>query len=398
MPIYSYKVKDQAGNTRTGTLEAESERAAAAMIREAGGLPMEIKPVRGQGSDGATLADGPAGNAIVRYLVHPFWTGVNIRHLVFFFRQLSTLLAAGVPLSEALRNISERTAGSIGRIVMMAHLRVQNGGRLSDEMSRHPRVFAPLQVSLVRAGEQGGMLEAMLEKIASYLEYEISIRRKMIMASFYPVILLILIFLRPTVVTWIMGSNEQALAVFKQSLVTTLVPILVVIAAAKFLFQFEGVRLVWDAIKIGPPVLGPMAHKISMARFSRAFALLYSSGIPVAQALSISADASANVMVARRLKRAIPAVNEGQRLSEALQRTYIVIPVVMDMLIVGEKTGSYDMTLQKVASYMEEEADSTIHKLSIVLFVLLILIVALMIGGTALSTIRGVSDTYNKQL
>lgn len=398
MPVFSYKVKDQAGNTRTGTLEADSERAAAAMIREAGGLPMEIRPVRGSGRECAAPSEGPAGPFIVRYLIHPFWTGVNIRHLVFFFRQLATLSAAGMTLSEALRSMSERTRGSLGRIILMAMVRVQSGGCLSDELSRHPRVFAPLQISLIRAGEQGGMLQAMCERIAGYLEYELSIRRKIVAATFYPVILIVLMIIWPAVIAALIGNLQGAFHMLIGVVISEFVPLFVLYCLGRLLFQFEGVRYIWDSIKIAPPVIGTLAHKIAMSRFSRAFALLYSSGIPVGMALSISADASANVAVSRRLKRAIPAVNEGQKLTEALQRTYIVVPVVMDMLSIGEKTGSYDATLQKVASYMEEEADATLHKLTIVLFVLLLLGAALGIGMMAISGIGGVANIYKQYL
>ena len=153
---------------------------------------MEIRPAHGARPGPSTAL---AGNVFVRYLIHPLWTGVNIRHLMFFFRQLETLLSAGMSLSEALRSIQGRSGGPMAGILRGAQSRVQAGGRLSDEMARHPRVFAELQVSLVRAGEESGMLETMAGRIASYLEYEMTIRRRVAMATFYPFLLVIFLII-----------------------------------------------------------------------------------------------------------------------------------------------------------------------------------------------------------
>lgn len=375
MTIYSYKVKDAKGNTQTGTLEAESERQAAAMIREAGGFPMEIRPVRGSA---VSVPDGLAGSVIARYFIHPIWTGVSLRSLMFFYRQLATMLAAGMSLSEALRGISERMRGSLGRIVGMAQARVQNGGQLSEEMIRHPRVFAPIQVSLIRAGEQSGLLEPMAERIATYLEFEMSIRRKIVTATFYPVLILLFIVVQPALIALVMGTVEDAIRIVLGQVQTIGIPIAVAIIACKFLFQFEQVRFAWDIVKIQPPVLGTMVRKIAMSRFCRALAMLYSAGIPIARAVSISADACANIAIGASIKKVIPAINDGNPLAESLRKTGMILPEVIDMLEVGEKTGSSDATLKKVADYMEDEANTTLKKLPVVLFVLMMVIAGFM--------------------
>jgi len=386
LPLFDYKVKDRAGNTRTGQLEADSERAASVMIREAGGLPMEIRPARGT-SPGSPVA--PAGNAFARHVIHPFWTGVNIGHLMFFFRQLATLLAAGMSLSEALRSIADRSRGSMGRIVRSAQMRVQSGGRLSDEMVRFPRVFSALQVSLVRAGEETGLLESMADRIASYLEYELSIRRRIMMATFYPILVVIVFILKPAVVEYFVKDSQAALAVLVASLKDLGVPFVMFLVMAKLVFQFGPPRLVWDEVKTSVPILGTVARKIAMSRFCKALALLYASGIPITRAVSIAADAGANVALARKLKMAVPGLNEGHSLTEALARTGAVLPMVMDMLSVGEQTGNQETGLRKVADYMDAEADATIQKLSILLFVSMILAVAVMVALDVLRQFMG---------
>ncbi|MCE5314578.1 MAG: type II secretion system F family protein [Armatimonadota bacterium] len=377
MALYSYKVKDSAGRTRTGTLEAENERQAAAMIREAGGFPMDIRLASGAQPQ---TSDGSAGSPVARYLIHPFWTGVSLRGLMFFFRQLATMLAAGMSLSEALRNISERMHGSLGRIVRAAHARVQSGGKLSDEMIRHPRVFAPLQVSLIRAGEQSGLLEPMADRIASHIEFEINIRRRIITATLYPMLILLFMFLFPALIALVTDGVQAAAWIVWGQFQMFGIPILIILIVCKFLFQFNQVRLVWDVVKIQPPVLGTMARKIAMSRFSRSLALMYSSGVPIGQSVSISADACANIAISRSIKRVIPAINDGQPLTESLQKTGMMLPVVLDMLDVGEKTGGYDVTLQKVAEYMDDEVNTTLRKLPIVLFVLMMLLAGVLAG------------------
>lgn len=377
MPLYDYKVKDKAGNTRTGQLEANDERHAAAMIREAGGLPMDIRPARGT-SPASPVA--PAGSAFVRYLIHPFWTGVNIRHLMFFFTQLATLLGAGMSLSEALRSVANRSRGSMGRIVRSAQVRVQGGGRLSDEMARFPRVFSALQVSLIRAGEETGLIESMTDRIAGYLEYELTIRRRILLATFYPILVVIVFILKPAVVAYFVKDAHAAGLVLMASLKGLGVPFVIFLVMAKLVFQFQPPRLVWDEIKTSVPILGMVAKKIAMSRFCKALALLYASGIPITRAVSIAADASANLALARKLKMAVPGLNEGHSLTEALARTGAVLPMVMEMLSVGEQTGSQEVGLQKVADYMDAEADATIQKLSILLFVSMILAVGIMVA------------------
>ncbi len=196
MPAYTYKAKDSAGNTVTGSMEEASERAAAASLRDKGLLPMDIREMHAA----TRPAQAPeAGSAFARYLIYPIWTGVNLRALSIFFRQLATLLAAGMLLSEALRSVGSRSRGKLGRIIAEALENVERGGPLSATLARYPRVFSPLSLALVRVGETGGLLESMVGRIADYLEYELSIRRLITQAMFYPCMVLLAVILRSEV-------------------------------------------------------------------------------------------------------------------------------------------------------------------------------------------------------
>ena len=391
MATYSYRVKDRAGNTRTGTLEAKDERHAASMIREAGGYPMDIRLVH----EINISSDALASSAFARYIIHPIWTGISIKALLFFYRQLATMLGAGMSLSEALRSVSERARGPIGRIVRQMHSRVQTGGRLSDEMIKHPRVFAPLQVSLIRAGEQSGLLEQMANKIASHLEFEIGLRRKITTAILYPMLILLFIAVEPAIIVLVLDGFQACLKVLYGEFKMFGVPLIIMIIAFKLLFQFSAVRFMWDLVKIQPPILGTVARKIAMARFSSVLALLYSSGVPIAQAVSISADACANIAIGHSLKQTIPAINNGESLTDSLGKTKMLLPAVVDMLYVGEKSGSYDLTLNKVADYMEDEANTTLKKLPVMLFVIMMIIAGIIAG---MQIIGGYSGYVNKTI
>ena len=159
--------------------------------------------------------------------------------------------------------------------------------------------------------------------------------------------------------------------------------------AARFIFQFDPPRMVWDTIKVQPPIIGATARKIAMSRFCRALAVLYSAGMTLSEAVSTAADACANLYIGRGIKRVLPAVRAGQGLTESLTRTRAVSPIVLDMLATGEKTGNMDAVLQKVSEYMDEETDATIHKLGVVLFVSVIVVAGIKIGMMVIAFYSG---------
>lgn len=371
MPTFSYRAKDKGGATVSGEIEAVDERAAAAAIREAGRLPMDIHPTE---YAAGCAQDGPeAGSWLARRFVYPLWTGVNIRALAIFYRQLATLLGSGMSLSEALASVGSRTRGRLGRIVGEAIDNVRSGGALSATMARHPRVFGGLQIGLIRAGESGGLLESMADRIASYLEYELGIRRRIAKITFYPIVVFVFIVLMPHVPVLVLNGGAAFLASLWSSVRLWLPYAVLAIVVLKLLFQFESVRLVWDYIKIQPPILGTMARKTAMSRFGRALAVLYSAGMQISEAVSVSAEACANVAIGRGIRSAVPAIRSGRGLTESLAKTGMIMPMVTDTLSTGEKTGNMDAVLQKAADYMDDEVDATIQKTGVVLFVLMIL-------------------------
>lgn len=382
MSSFNYTAKDRSGNTVNGIIDASDERLAAAMIREQGYMPVTIKLAHLPGAPKPVSDE--AGSALERYLVSPLWTGVNIQQLYFFYNQLATLLAAGMTLSEALRSIGSRSKGRLRRIIDEAQNNVQRGGRLSETMSRYPKVFNNLQISLVRVGEGGGMLEQMINKIASYLEYEMGIRKMIVKATIWPVITLIFALFISICLPYIQILINQGFAPFLKAtwpqFRVAFFGSIGTVVILKLLFQFDIVKLMWDSIKIQPPVIGTCARKLAMSRFCRALAVLYSAGMPISESVNAAADACANLAIGRGIKYGVPALQAGQGLTETLTKTRAVTPLVLDMLHTGEQAGNMDAVLQKSADYIDDEADATIHKLSIALFVLMILIAGVIVG------------------
>ena len=396
MPIYDYKAKDRAGNTVTGSVSAVDDHEAANMVREMGHLPMDIRQARGVVQP---QTDGEAGSAFARHLIYPLWTGVNIKMLALFYRQLATMLSAGLSLSEALRSQENRTRGRLGVIIAEMRENVSNGGPMSATMSRYPKVFSRLQIALVRAGESGGLLEGMVERIATYLEYEMKIRALIAKALIYPVLILVFAWLVSTCLPFIslliFKGFMPFIAIVGPSLLRGILRIVIIIVIVKLIFQFYTPRLVWDCVKSSIPIIGGNARKIAMSRFSRALAVLSAAGVSVAQGVDIAADAAGNLYLGRAIKCAIPALQTGQGLTESLTRTRAVSPMVLDMLSVGERSGSTDAVLEKVADYMEDEVDASIHKIGIALFFLMILIA----GGIVLMIVLNFYMGYvNKAL
>ncbi|MDH7602880.1 MAG: type II secretion system F family protein [Armatimonadota bacterium] len=378
MPRFIYRAKDNAGNSVSGALEAESERAAAALIRQKGYWPIEIRVVSGQHSDAHGTRTPNRGLAY--YLIEPIWTGVRLSDLAFFYRQLATLLASGMTLAEALSTISRRMRGRLGRIVREAAVHVQNGQPFSDTLARYPRVFSPLQLSLVRAGETSGVLDQMIGRIASCLEYELTIRRRIASATFYPKLLAICILVIPLVPKLVLQGSAAFLRAVWVQVGPLAVGLVLLVVFLKLVFQFEFVRLIWDCAKLQFPILGWTARKIAMSRFSRALAALYEAGVPIAESVAVAADACGNIYLARKLKGALAGLRSGATLTESLAGTQAVSSIVLDMLATGEKTGSTGSVLNKVADYMDEEADSTLQKVGPVLFVGAVLIAGVIVG------------------
>lgn len=390
MPLFDYKAKDKTGTTITGSVDAVDERGAAETIREMGHLPMTITPAASHPSKPTAAA---SGGVFAGYILYPLWTGVNIRMLAAFYRQLATLLGSGMSLAECLRSIGNRSRGRFGVIIREAQQHTVAGGRLSDSLAKHPKVFSRLQIALIRAGESGGMLDRMVERIAEQLEYEMKVRGMIAKATIYPECILAFAVLAgiavPNVNVLVNAGFAPFLTLVLPQLTKIIGTLIFLVVVAKLVFQFDTPRLIWDALKVWIPVVGVSARKIAMSRFSRSLALLYAAGMSLSESVDLACSACGNLYLGGAMRRAVPAISSGSGLSEALGKTGMVSPVVMDMMVVGERTGSTDAVLEKVSDYLDDEVDASIHKISIALFLLMMLIAAGVVGSIVLRFYMG---------
>ena len=407
--LYSYQAKDQSGRTVTGALDADSERQAAQEIRDMGYFPMRLAPQRGgaahspqnrafqnsaslpnnsnpsSAAQNYSARNGSAGMLprrkmspglwLLAHLVFPLFSGVSLRDMALMYRQFAAMLGAGVPIYQCLTSLSQQT----GNAVLRGHLRritacVQEGEMLTTAMGETPWIFTDFQRAMISAGEVSGRLDTMMGRLSSALEQEYTLRNNIRSELFEPIATLLLSFLLPPLVLVVVNHDMHAYLVQAvYPLLDTAIVLLAIYVVGKLLSQF---KFVFDAVIYSLPGIGGAVRMISLARFARALASLYASGVGIPEAIRFSAAATGNEFLSRRMTSAIPAIQNGQGIAEALAATRVFPPMVVSMLGTGEQTGGLDMTMDKVAEYYEQESVVRLHQLTVTLRT-----VALILGG-----------------
>ena len=324
-----------------------------------------------------------ARSALITDVVAPLFLKVPLSQLLFFFRQLSTMLNAGVPIISSLDTLVRQTRDPrLNPVIQELSAHVRAGRELGTGMQRYPEIFTPLMLSMVRAGEQGGMLDEVLKQLADYTEREIELRNLIRKATLYPkVVLFCSIFI-------ILAANYIIHDVFNRpgGIETPLTEpatwvILTPIIVLLFLFfrvgatnpRFKGQ---YDSFLLMVPGVGGTVHQMAMAKFSRAFAALYHSGVPIAKSVTLAADASGNAYLAEKIYPAARELEQGGGITEAFVRTGAFTGPVLDMTRTGETTGRIDDMLDKVADYYESDSTTKANQLAIILGVLCFLAIA----------------------
>ena len=335
------------------------------------------------------------GQRVAETLIYPIFSGVVFKELPPFFRQFATLINAGIPLYQALGSLESATANKkLKEIAKAGQKQVEAGGKFSDVMAAYPWIFQPVQIALVRAAEQGGMLDVALRQIADYVEHELEIRRLISRETLYPKIVLFVALM----ILGIGGITGGMMALVGlvlgqltplQYLESTigagfglLVPILLSVAIFRlFLFNVPAVREAYDTFKMYVPVTGKITRMFALSRFTRTFATLYRAGFLIPECLRIAGDASGNAVLRKFAIRGIRRTEEGGLVSDALADSALVPPIALNMFRTGETTGNMDATLDKVADYYEAEGKMKSHQSAIILGVVVFLIVAVMVGS-----------------
>lgn len=401
MLTFNYSAKTDNGETTHGLVEAETENAAAKLLLSRGLTPLDIT-VKEEGSK----------------LFARFSSRISSKDRVILTRQLATLLNAGLPLTQSLRTVSEQTSSKALALVLNKVINsVEGGVSLADSLAQHPKVFNDVYVALVAAGEASGTLDKALERIADQQEKDADMISKVRGALVYPVIVLfvitaVVIFLLTTVVPQIkiIYKDFNKDLPFLTSLLIGLASLLInfwwlilaiSIAVIFFLrqwFQTESGTEVADMIKLKLPLFGDLFTKLYMARFTRTGQTLMASGVQMLEMMRITARAVDNVHVTKALERASQKVKGGKALSESLKDETVFLALVPQMIKVGEQSGSLDAMMGKAASYYETELDNKIKTISTTIEPVLMVILAVVVGGIVLAILVPVYNLASSNL
>ena len=403
MPTFSYHAKDRDGRQISGLIDAVNPSLAAASLREQGLFPskIELSSVGTTHDHGSNPTPNPQRPSSVgtpsRVEFAPFAVSVPLQELAMFYRQFATLLRSGVPLLQALNALEQQTRHTrLKTILRECQAAISSGAPLSQVMDNYPAVFSTMQIELIRAGETGGMLETMCNRLADYLEREIDIRRKLSRETLYPKIVLSLAGIVYLVIKWTqagMGASGSALVVEKIKFAG-----LVAVGGiffwwlARFLNQFPGFGAAWDNLKMFIPGVGGVSRRYATARFCRALSALFSGGVNIVRAVEIAGRACGNRAIAEAMLDGVPLLMSGQGIAAVLARSGVLSPIAVQMARTGEQTGNLDDMLNRVADFLESEADLKAHQLAVSLGVFAILVAAAIVLMLAIQGYMGVAN------
>lgn len=392
-----------ARNPKTGEriqaeVQADNERSAAKLIRDEGLVPINITEEKQR--------NNPLGGLLKR---------VPAKDRVLFSRQLSTLIDAGLPLLQSLRNVNDQTNNKmLKEIIAQVIAAVEGGSALSVAMSRHPKIFNKVYISMIAAGETSGTLDVSLQRLADQQEKDADIVSKVRGAMVYPVIVLVvmmvvmgfmLVKVLPQVQILYEGFPGANLPLVTRVLLTIstfvtkfwwLVGVIVIILAAmtaRWARTGPGKEVV-DKVKMRAPLVGGLFLKMYMARFARTGSTLVASGVPLIQMLENTGEAVNNVHIERSVGRAIDKVRGGKSLADALDKDPNFLELVPNMLRIGEQSGSMEQMLDKVASYYEKEVDNEIKNVQTIIepvMMVLLGVVAFVIVAAVLLPVYGLA-------
>jgi len=382
---FSYEAKDTAsGKHVKSVVQAESESAAAKLLIGQGFIPLNIKESNEEAGFFARISGR-----------------ITIKDKVVFTRQLSTLLSAGLPLTQSLRTVGEQTENKKLRSIVEEITGDVEGGRtLLEAFGKHRSVFGGLFLSLVEAGEASGTLDEALKRIAAQQEKDAAVMSKIKGALTYPVIVLVvifgvIIFMLLTVVPQVEQlyiDLKKELPFLTQVMVSTAnfashfwwLILIVLAIGGYFLVQYlkteSGIK-VKDTFKLNVPIFNGMLRKLYMARFARTGQTLLSTGVPMLDMLRITSESVSNTIVAQSIDRAADKVKGGKSLSSSLQPEEYILPLVPQMIKIGEQSGKIDEMMGKVAQVYEDELDEEIRTISTAIEPILMVVLAVVAGG-----------------
>ena len=385
MPLYEWQGKTGRGDARSGTLKADSEALLRATLRREGVIVTKISEKK---SSDQTEKYNP------KKKIKPL-------AVVLFTRQLSTMITSGLPLVQSLEILSNQIEDkNLRGIVREIKAKIEGGSRFADALRDYPKCFDELYVNLVVAGEEGGMLDTVLNRLAIYMEKIEKLKKKIKSAMIYPisiivvaigVVMVLLIFVIPVFEGMFkdMGAElpmpTQIVINISKFVKSYIIYMVIALGIGVFLFRryykTEGGQRTIDRLTLKVPVFGVLALKASVARVTRTLATLLSSGVAILESLVIVARVAKNKIVEDALIVARTKISEGKSMSEPLQESGIFPPMVVQMVQVGESTGALDNMLNKIADFYEEDVDNLVTNLTSLMEPIIMMFLGVILGG-----------------
>ncbi|MDA3937344.1 MAG: type II secretion system F family protein [Actinomycetota bacterium] len=390
MPTYNYSVRDKAGKIITGKLDGDSRDAVGAKLRQMGYIILELDQQSGLAS---------LGNIT-------FGTGVKPKDITIFARQFSTMINAGLSLTKCLSILADQTeSDGLRDVIQKVGKDVESGQSLSDSMSRHPKIFPPIFVNMVRAGETGGVLDEVLNRVADHFENDAELKAKIKSAMTYPIVMLgLVLFILVAMMIFVVPTFEKMFAdmggvlplptqilVNLSNFVAGIGGFFTAFAAVAIYMLFKwwvgrpSGRLIWDRIKLKMPIFGALTSKFALAKFTRTFGTLVQAGVPILSALDIVADTAGNEVVAQEVKKARSAIKEGETIAKPLSESSVFPSMLVQMIAVGEETGALDAMLNKIADFYDTEVSTAVDGLTSLIEPLMMASLGVIVGGMVIA-------------
>jgi len=381
---YTYRVRDRQGKVVSGEIFGDNDAAVVQKLREMGYTPVKVSKKRSGLSLEINLRPGH----------------VKKKHLAVFSRQFATMVNSGLPILRALSILGGQTESkALTKVITQVRVDVERGLSLSAAMAKHPKAFNNLYIAMIKSGETGGVLDQVLVRLAENTEKEVELRRRVKSAMTYPVVVLCMVTL--ILVAMLVFIVPQFQSIYAQLHGTLPLPTKILMTVSKTLrtywyMWFLGIgalafafrqykkttrgRARVDRVKLKVPVFGPLFHKMALSRFSSTLAVLMQSGVPILQSLDIVSETVNNYVLSEAVKDVQASVKEGETIAKPLSRHPVFPPMVVQMLSVGEETGSVDVMLTKVSEFYDSEVTAAVDALTSLIEPLMIAVVGGAVG------------------
>jgi len=391
MPEWVWEARNRSGEIRKGIIEAETDKVVFDKLRLQQLIPIRVRKK----------------GAVDLSFLSSLFTGVSDKDLVIFTRQFATIIDAGLPLVTGLEILSSQMENKkFRKILSEVKIEVESGSTLSDALRRFPNVFDDLFVNMIAAGEAGGVLDTVLGRLATHIEKRSKIKKQVKGALTYPIVVIIFGFVAAAIMLWkviptfaamfeSMGSAESLPAATKFvinlshnfiKVAPWIVLVIVIIVTAFYLFRrTEFGRLAIDNFVLMIPAIGNVIKKTAVARFTRTLGTLLASGVPILDSMDIVARAVGNSVIARSVMFARERISEGKSMSDPLAQSKVFPGMVVQMISVGEQSGSLDQMCNKIADFYEEEVDVAIAAMMSLLEPFIMVFIGGLVGGLMVS-------------